>query len=165
MPTCSSESFVATSDVDDVDSRVISCAPTQYVMHWNNVGNKAVTDRRLCPPPLPTGGYFKHTSFSCRYICRAIMCKHDVIHIQHAHCGLIGPDRGARKVGPWVWVISPQRVFLRAVYSQVQGCMWAVLPSAGRPHWAAFWVMCKYDIIQVHNISQCARGGPSHGHR
>jgi len=31
---------------------------------------------------------------------RDIMCKHDVMNIQHAHCGLVGPDRGAQKVGP-----------------------------------------------------------------
>jgi len=46
--------------------------------------------------------YFKHTSFSCRYIRRDIKCKHDVMNIQHAHCGLVGSDRGTRKVGPWV---------------------------------------------------------------
>ena len=30
------------------------------------------------------------------------MCKHDAMNIQHAHCDVVGPDRGARKVGPWV---------------------------------------------------------------
>jgi len=28
-----------------------------------------------------------------------IMCKHDVMNIQHAHCGLAGRDSSARKVG------------------------------------------------------------------
>jgi len=27
------------------------------------------------------------------YIRRDIMCKHDVINIQHAHCGRVGSDR------------------------------------------------------------------------
>jgi len=43
--------------------------------------------------------YFKRTSYSCRYIRRDIMCKHDVMNIQHTHFGLVDPDRGARKVG------------------------------------------------------------------
>jgi len=33
------------------------------------------------------------------YICRDIMCIHDVMNIQHTHCGLVGRDPGARKVG------------------------------------------------------------------
>jgi len=37
-------------------------------------------DRRLCPPCYRPGSYFKHTSISCRFIGRGIMCKHDVIH-------------------------------------------------------------------------------------
>ena len=43
--------------------------------------NKAVTDRRLRPRCCHLDSYFKHTSFSCRYIRRDIMCKHDVIKI------------------------------------------------------------------------------------
>jgi len=30
---------------------------------------------------VATCSYFKHTPFSRRYICRDIMCKHNVIHI------------------------------------------------------------------------------------
>ena len=30
------------------------------------------------------------------------MCKHDVVNIQHVHCGLVGPERGTRKVGTCV---------------------------------------------------------------
>ena len=41
-------------------------------------------------------------SVSCCYINRDIMCKHDVMAIQHAHCDLVGHDPGARKVGQWV---------------------------------------------------------------
>jgi len=51
--------------------------------------NKTVTNRRLRPLCCHLWGYLKHTSFSCR-MC--ITCKHDVINIQHAHCGLVGPD-------------------------------------------------------------------------
>jgi len=44
------------------------------------------------PPVLPPGGYFKHTSFSCRYVRRDIICNDGVINIQHTHCGLVGPE-------------------------------------------------------------------------
>jgi len=51
-------------------------------------------------PVLPTDGrYCKRTSFSCR--------THDVMNIQHAHFGLVGPGSRARKVGLWVWVHWP----------------------------------------------------------
>ena len=54
--------------------------------------NKAVVDRRLRPRFYHLGTYFKHRSFSCRYIRRDIVCKHDIISVQHAHCGLVGLD-------------------------------------------------------------------------
>jgi len=69
--------------------------------------NKAVTDRRLRPLCCHLLSHFKRTSFSCRYILRDIMCIRDVMNIQHSHCGLVGPDRGVRKIGPWVWVHWP----------------------------------------------------------
>jgi len=56
------------------------------------VSNKAVIDRKLCRRCCHLGSYFKHTSFSCHYIRMDIMCKHDVINIQHTLCGLVGPD-------------------------------------------------------------------------
>jgi len=61
--------------------------------YTKNVSNKAVIDHTL-PPVLPPVGllYFKHASFSCHCIRRDIMCKHGVMNIQHAHCGLVGPD-------------------------------------------------------------------------
>jgi len=72
-----------------------------YTIHLVNcLDNKTVIDRRLRPRCCRMWSYFKRTSVSCRYIRRDIMCKHDVMNIQHAHCGLVGPDRGARKVGP-----------------------------------------------------------------
>ena len=72
--------------------------------HWdnNNDGdnddddddnnNKAVIDRRLRPRCCHLGSYFQHMPFSCCYVHRDIMCKRDVINIQHTHCGLVGPD-------------------------------------------------------------------------
>jgi len=51
----------------------------------SNTINKAVIDCRLFPRCCQLESYFKHTSFSCRYICMDIMCKHDVINIQHTH--------------------------------------------------------------------------------
>jgi len=63
-----------------------------YVDSQTPVPNKAVTDHRLHPSGV-TRSYLKHImSFSCRYICWDIMCKHDVINIQHTHCCLAGPD-------------------------------------------------------------------------
>jgi len=64
--------------------------------------DKAVTDCRLRPQCYHLQSYFKYTSFSCRFIRRDIMCKHVAMNIQHAHCGLVGQDHGARKVNPLV---------------------------------------------------------------
>ena len=91
--------------------RVISCSFLNCALE-----TRQVIDRRLRPPPcVPhVGGYFKHASFSCRYIRRdivCIMCRHDVINIQHAHCGLVGPDCRNIVVQS---VRCLQRVFLRA---------------------------------------------------
>ena len=68
-------------------------------------------------------------AFLCRYVRRDIMWKHGVMNIQHAH-GLIGPDRGARKVGRWVSVSPLAATDIPTRHLQlnlVQGCMWAVL--------------------------------------
>jgi len=68
--------------------------------------NKIVIDRTLRPLCC-----HKQTSFSCRYTRVDITCKqHDVINIQHAHCGLVGPD--CKEAAPSVRCL--QRVFLRA---------------------------------------------------
>jgi len=56
--------------------------------------------------------YFKHTSFSCRHISRDIMCKHDVINIQHAHCS---PDCKLPACNGYSYAPSPRlRVSLAA---------------------------------------------------
>jgi len=79
------------------------------------------------------------------------MCKHDVMNIQQAHCGLVGPDRGDRKVGPLN--VSP---LARNGYSYAPfiakskaacGLCFHQLP----------WLIRKYDVIhksEVHNVSQ-----------
>jgi len=54
--------------------------------------NKAVIDLRLRPRCFHLESYFQQTSFPCCYIRRDTACKHDVINIQHAHCGLAGSD-------------------------------------------------------------------------
>ena len=51
--------------------------------------NKAVTDCRLRPRCCHLLSYFKRTSFYCRYKRRDIICKHDIMTIQHTHCGLV----------------------------------------------------------------------------
>jgi len=55
--------------------------------------NKAVMDRRLRPWYATCSVELLCTSISCRYMRTDIMCKHDIMNIQHAHCGLVGPDR------------------------------------------------------------------------
>ena len=62
----------------------------------------------------------------------------------NAHCGLVGPDWGTQTVGLWF------RCLQHAVYSQVQGCLWAVLPSARQPRSAAL----AYDIIHKTESTQ-----------
>jgi len=66
----------------------------------SKTSKKRQTDRRFRPRCGRLWSYSKRTPFSCRYIRTDIMCNNDVMNIQHAHCGLVGPDRGARKVGP-----------------------------------------------------------------
>ena len=44
---------------------------------------------RSAPGPTLGNEYGKTLLF---YIRKDIMCKHDVINIQHAHCDLVGPD-------------------------------------------------------------------------
>ena len=69
---------------------------------FSHIQNTAVIDGRLRPRCCHLWSYFKHTPFSCRYVSlrRNIMCKHYVMNIQHAYCGLVGPDCDAREVGP-----------------------------------------------------------------
>ena len=80
---------------------------------WHNAhSNKAVTDCRLRPWCCHLWSYFKHTSFSCRHISRDIMCKHDVINIQHAHCS---PDCKLPACNGYSYAPSPRlRVSLAA---------------------------------------------------
>jgi len=84
----------------------------------------------------------KRMAFLCRYIRRDIMWKHGVMNIQHAH-GLIGPDRGARKVGRWVSVSPVAATDIPTRHLQlnlVQGCMWAVLrPRSVALAYAQVW--------------------------
>jgi len=83
-------------------------------------------DRRLRPLCCHLWGYFKHTSFSCGYIRVDITCKLNVINIQHAHCGLVGPEWLQELV---TVVRSLQRVFLCAKLKAA--CVWALLPQLG----------------------------------
>ena len=88
---------------------------------WSCLVNGAVVDHRLHPWCCHLGGYFKHTLLFCRYLCRDIMCKHDVINIQHVHCGLVGPNckkksRASTACNRYSYVPSPRlrRVSLTA---------------------------------------------------
>ena len=74
-----------------------------------------------------------------------------------------------REVVPCVRCL--QRVFLRAVYSQAQGCVWA---AYGRRRRAANYSLCANNDVShntrtpgsaQHITQHIARGGPSHGHR
>ena len=46
--------------------------------------NWAVTERRLCPWCCHLGSYFYCASFTYHYIRWGIMCKHDIMNIQHS---------------------------------------------------------------------------------
>jgi len=81
--------------------------------------NKAVMDRRLCPRCCHLWSYFKHSTFSCHYIWP------------------YRPRSRCPKSCAVSETADPQRVFLSGIYRQVHGCIWAVLPSAGQPRWAA----------------------------
>jgi len=66
----------------------VFCSDISEVLLLSQQGShRPQTPPRMLPPG---GGYFKHTSFSCRYVRRNIMCM--IINIQHAHCGLVGSD-------------------------------------------------------------------------
>ena len=111
-----------------------------FCMHKTTI-NKAVIDGRLCHKCCHLWSYFKQTSFSCRNICRDIVCKHDVMNIQHARCGLVGPDHGtlSRPVS-----VSPQA---RNRYSYVpfiaksNAACWLWLDQLGC-HTELPWLMC-----------------------
>jgi len=57
-------------------------------------GREAVIDRRRLRHRCfhLGGGTLGTRRFRCRYIGRDIICEHDVMNIQHAHCGPVGPD-------------------------------------------------------------------------
>ena len=64
-------------------------------LHHIKVRCQQGSHRPQTPPPvLPPGGQFKHTSFLSLHTQEQwnIICKHDMINIQHAHCGLVGLD-------------------------------------------------------------------------
>ena len=66
------------------------------------------------------------------------------MNIQHANCGLVGPDRGARNVGPYKCEsIDAQRAFLRAVYKATCGLCFDQLGG----HVELPWLMRKYGVI------------------
>ena len=91
--------------------------------YWNFFDkHKAVIDR---PPCCHMGGYFKHTSFSCRYVRRNI-------NVQ-AWCRKCS-TRPLRPSRLWLQEVVPsvrctQRVFLRAKLKAA--CVWASLPQPG----------------------------------
>ena len=129
--------------------KVNALAFTENVLEYlNSAGyencrkNKAVIDCHLCC-------YIKHTSFLCRYIRRDIMCKHDIINIQHSHCSLVGPTAESSPERP----LPETGIFTR----QSQGCVSASLAaSAWRRHRATSELMCKYDVIhkrEIRNVS------------
>ena len=98
--------------------------------------NKAVMDRKLHP-----GAAIRGVTLSVRHF-RVTKTRRDIVQTwchEYSTHGLVGQDHGVRKVGPWVWVHWPATGIptLRLQHSQVQGCMWAVLWSAGRPRWTA----------------------------
>ena len=91
--------------------------------------------RLQTPPPVATTweATFSTSHFLVAvYVGRDITCKHDVVNIQHAHCGLVGPDRGARKVGPF---IAKPKAACGLCFHQLGG------------HVELPWLMRTYDVI------------------
>ena len=118
---------------------------------WSCLVNGAVVDHRLHPWCCHLGGYFKHTLLFCRYLCRDIMCKHDVIKIQHVHCGLVGPNckkksRASTACNRYSYVPSPRLRTCEPDY------LYLVATSSSS------WLTCKYDVVhkpEIRNISPC----------
>jgi len=75
--------------------RPLSAFKTLEVTH---VYFRSRTTHRLCkrpqtpPPVLPAGVTLSTRHFLVPIIRRDVMCKHDLIYIQHARYGLVGPD-------------------------------------------------------------------------
>jgi len=94
--------------------------------HFKSKTNKAVIDSRFHPRCCQLESYFKYTSFSCHYICKDILCKHDIINIQHAYCSLVGPDckkesRASAACNEYSYMPSPRlRVSLTASVAHSQ---------------------------------------------
>ena len=75
------------------------------------------------------------------------MCKHDVMNIQHVHCGLVGPDCGARKVGPIsVSPLACHEYSYMPFTAKSKAARWLCIHQLGG-HTELPRLMCKYDII------------------
>ena len=76
--------------------------PPADLQSFSHIKKTAVIDRRLRPRCCRLWSYLKHVIIVslCKPTLERYMDKHDVINIQHAYCGVVGSDRGARKVGP-----------------------------------------------------------------
>jgi len=75
--------------------RPLSAFKTLEVTHvyFRSRTTHRLRNRPQTPPPvLPAGVTFSSRHFLVPIIRPGVMCKHDVIYIQHARCGLVGPD-------------------------------------------------------------------------
>jgi len=84
------------------------------------------------------------------------MCKHDAMNIQHAHCSLVGPDRGARKVGPCVSQLA-RNVYSYAPFIAKSKTACGLCFGQLGGHVELPQLMGKFDVIykpEVHNISR-----------
>ena len=73
------------------------------------------------------------------------MCRHDVVNIQHAHCGLVGPDCKTQSRASAACNGYNYAGIATLTMCQAHGCVWA-LPQPGgdveQPQ-----LMCNYDVI------------------
>ena len=123
----------------------------------NSINNKAVTDHRLRSLCCHLRGYFKHTLFSCRYIRRDNMCKHDVINTQHAHCGLVG----LQEVVPIVCCLQWVFLCIKSKAACKPHCLSLATTSSSLNLRANMTSAINRKNAMYHYT---ARGGPSQGH-
>ena len=104
----------------------------------------AVVDRRLRPPSFATWGVIIiSTPFSCRYIRRDIMCKHDVISTRPLRYSRPRPRR--EKSRPVTVSLLACNGYSDVLFVAKAACELCFHQLGG--HVELRWLMPKYDVI------------------
>ena len=93
------------------------------------------------------------------------MCKHDVMNIQHAHCGLVAPRLWRAKSRPVsVSPLAHNGYSYTPFIAKSKAACGLCFHQLG-DHVELPWLMCKYDVIHKNRkyVVYCnaARGGPA----